>query len=504
MMNDRQSNHPSNSIPKRKENVRVFVHRRRRTTKPRKRIFRHSSSSSNSHETVPSSPNNLKELMTLIENQMNNKQDKSHKNKNIIVVNYKPVFINSRQEKSLSTANTAPTPIAKPVIIPTDDDFSSATHYSRRRSLTTTSSDGSPRRSTTSRSNNHQSVSLDLPDVEDPLMFIEMMYQQLFTEDGRLRSGTEPTALANCVKQIVRHSRRNSMSSSIVNGSTSSLSKHINVNTSQQRQVPSPLYHQQHYLLSSPSPSIPNEQYNSTSEENDDDEEDDDEEEEEPNTLIQVNHQRPTIVVSTDTSKNSIQTDLDNHSQIHAFLNSCHQKSTTVNRSLAASNGFRFSLDDTDNEDFDTFSDLNSIRFNNKTIGTSPSVDDDLTHTDSRFLSSSGYHSLDHSSKIFKASRARLTKSHSENDLIYTLYKSSPPLGCIHYCPECVRPPKITVIPPVTSGSSTTTTNLIQRIQQPLGEMVMKYLNFILISKNVLLLPLFIFLLRQRSLRLGN
>jgi hypothetical protein len=42
-------------------------------------------------------------------------------------------------------------------------------------------------------------------------MFIEMMYQQLFTEDGQLRSEMEPTVLANCVKQIVTQSRRNSM-----------------------------------------------------------------------------------------------------------------------------------------------------------------------------------------------------------------------------------------------------------------------------------------------------
>ncbi|UJR30898.1 hypothetical protein I4U23_018408 [Adineta vaga] len=308
VMADGQTNHQSNSIPKRKDNVRVFVHRRRRlrqqTTKHRKRVFLHSSSSSsnNSHETLPSTSNNLEELVTLIENQINNKKDKSRKNKNIIVVNYKPVFINSRQQKLSETANASSTSISKPMIIPTDDDFSSATHYSRRRSLTTTSSDGSPRRSTTSRSHNQQSVSLDLPDVEDPLMFIEMMYQQLFTEDGRLRSGTEPTALAHCVKQIVRNSRRNSMSSSIAHGSTSSLSKHLNVNTNHQRQVSSSSY--LHHLIpssssSSPSPQLmPNERYNSASEENDDDEneeeDEEEEEEEEPNTLVLVNNQRPT------------------------------------------------------------------------------------------------------------------------------------------------------------------------------------------------------------------
>jgi hypothetical protein len=183
----------------------------------------------------------------------------------------------------------------------------------------------------------------------------------------------------------------------------------------------------------------------------------------------------------------------DNHSQIHAFLNSCHQKRTSTN------NGFRFSIDDTDNEDLDTFSDLNSLRFNNKTLRTSPSVEEDLTHTDSRLLSSSGYQSL----KQQQQQRPILSKSHSENDLFNSLDKTNPQIKCIHYCSNCIcPPPKITVIPPMIPISSSL--NLIKRIQQPVGEMFMKYLNFILISKNVLLLPLFVFLLRQRSLNIGN
>lgn len=186
----------------------------------------------------------------------------------------------------------------------------------------------------------------------------------------------------------------------------------------------------------------------------------------------------------------------ENHSQIHAFLNSCHQKRLTT-----ASNGFRFSIDDTDNEDLDTFSDLNSIRFNNKTIRTSPSVDEDLTHTDSRLLSSSGYQSLDRSTKSLKQQKPILSKSHSENDLFHLLYKNDTQIKCIHYCPNCIHPPNITVIPPVIPTPSL---NIIKRIQQPLGFMLMKYLNFLLISKNVLLIPLCIFLLRQRSFHLGN
>jgi len=51
-----------------------------------------------------------------------------------------------------------------------------------------------------------------VPDVDDPLTFIELMYQQMFTEDGQLKAGSEPTAFANCVKQIVTQSRGNSLS----------------------------------------------------------------------------------------------------------------------------------------------------------------------------------------------------------------------------------------------------------------------------------------------------
>jgi hypothetical protein len=281
-------------VLKKKENVRVFVSRRRRqcTTKQRKRAVLHSSSSGNSHETIPSSSDNVEELVSLIQQQLNTKQKQSRKNNNnIIVVNYKPVFVNSRPQKSSKTSRTPPISIPKPTLVPTDDDFSSATHYSRRRSFTTTSSDGSPLRSTTSRSHNQQSVSLDVPDVEDPLMFIEMMYQQLFTEDGRLRSGTEPTVLENCVKQIVTNSRRNSVSSSIANGSTTSShlkQKNLNINH-EQRKFSSPSYHP----LTSPR-LISNEHYKTFSEE---------EEEEEPNTLIQTNSQHQTIKINNNISE---------------------------------------------------------------------------------------------------------------------------------------------------------------------------------------------------------
>jgi hypothetical protein len=283
-------------VSKRKENVRVFVRRRQRTTKQRKRTVLHSSSSGNSHETIPSPSDNVEELVSLIQQQLNTKQKKSRNNQNIIVVNYKPVFVNSRQKKSSPITKTPPTSIPKPKIFPTDDDVSSATHYSRRRSFTTTSSDGSPLRSTTSRSRNQQSVSLDVPDVEDPLQFIEMMYQQLFTEDGRLRSGTEPTALATCVKQIVTNSRRNSISSSIANGSTSSHVKQTNSNTNDQQRKFSlsshhPLIPSRPISLSSSPRLASNEHFNRFKE----DDEEEEEEEEEPNTLVQTNSQHQPI-----------------------------------------------------------------------------------------------------------------------------------------------------------------------------------------------------------------
>jgi hypothetical protein len=141
---------------------------------------------------------------------------------------------------------------------------------------------------------------------------------------------------------------------------------------------------------------------------------------------------------------------------------------------------------------------LNSNRFNNKTIQTSPSVEDDLTQTDSRLLSSSGYQSLDRSKNSIQR-KPLLSKSHSESDLSHSSHKNNTQLKCIHHCPNCTRQPTITVIPSLPSSS-----NIIQRIHQPVGMMLMKYLNFILVSKNVFLLPLFIFLLRQRPMHIGN
>lgn len=224
----------------------------------------------------------MEEFLSLMQQQINENEKKSRKNKNIIIVNYKPVFVNSSRTKPSSPVKNPPVLVTKPKIFPTDDDFSSATHYSRRRSFTTTSSDGSPLRSPANRSRQEQSLSLDVPDVEDPLEFIELMYQQLFTEDGRLRSGTEPAMLANCMKQIVTNSRRNSISSSVNNGSSGHLKqKTLNV-PSPARTLSAtylPVTPSKPISISSSPQLLPSEQYETFSEE---------EEEEEPNTIVQV------------------------------------------------------------------------------------------------------------------------------------------------------------------------------------------------------------------------
>ena len=116
---------------------------------------------------------------------------------------------------------------------------------------------------------------------------------------------------------------------------------------------------------------------------------------------------------------------------------------------------------------------MNSYR---KTIRTSPpaSIDEDATEVESKLLSSSGYQSL-------KSQEPVISKVHSEN--------------AHHHCPHCMNAPQIIITPPSTSSLN---------IIQPVREAVTKYLNFIFISKNILLIPLFIFLLRQRSMHIGK
>lgn len=151
---------------------------------------------------------------------------------------------------------------------------------------------------------------------------------------------------------------------------------------------------------------------------------------------------------------------------LNTFLNAYrhHQKRRSTTYSIYNSHT-PYSIDDTDNEDLDTFSDINSYR---KLIRHSPpaSIDEDTLPTDSKLLSSSGYHSL-------KSPTDDSKKPIETNALC---------------CPNCV---------PSSSSSSIS-------VIQPIREMLVKYLNFVLISKNILLVPLLIFLLRQRSMNIGN
>ena len=292
MADEHRYTHPDTAW-KSQEHVRVFSRRRhrRRTVHHRKRQPRRSSSHERSYETLPSRSDKIEELVAMIRHELNRKQKKCQRDKNIIVVNYKPVFMNSGSANVAPAATPKQPPKSK--LIVTDDDFSSATHYSRRRSLTTTSSDGSPLRSTRNRSPNQQSLSLDVPDVEDPLMFIEMMYQQLFTEDGHLRNGTEPTVLANCVKQIVTNSRRNSISSSsttTANGSMASHVKQTNTNSNHQLTTPSK-------LLPVSSSSSSDHRKDTSSEEKDDDED------EESSTLVQRNGQHSSMKANNEPAR---------------------------------------------------------------------------------------------------------------------------------------------------------------------------------------------------------
>lgn len=167
-------------------------------------------------------------------------------------------------------------------------------------------------------------------------------------------------------------------------------------------------------------------------------------------------------------SKRSSMENFESHLQeLHAFVNSYTQNEKQPN----INSDEIFCFDDTDNEDFDEFSEFNSSR---KTIRPlSPtSFDDEMTHTDSKFLSS-GYQSL-------RSSKSMNNKKRVENN-------SSNYLNCI----EKPKPVMTTAIIPM---------NFIQ----PMRDMIAKLYNFVFISKNIFLLPFCIFLLRQRSITSSN
>ncbi|CAF0868116.1 unnamed protein product [Adineta ricciae] len=355
------------SIPKKKENIRVFVQRKRLS----------------SRKSVPIRSDSLTQLTSILNKQL------VKKNKNLILVNYKPVFIQSSEQKSVPPARQSP-------------------------KATTVSN---PNRT------KQQSESIHVPDVEDPFMFIEMMYQQLFTEDGQLRNETQPEVLANCVKQIVTQSRRSSMA-------LRDSCPRKNAAASRTASVSS--WTSPHFIP------------NTFSEE----------EEEESLTLRQRNKR---IDHSTRSSKRSSMDHTD-HQHLHTFLHSCHQKQSSSTTQTQRKFDPLLSADDTDNEDLDTFSDFNSSR---RTIRPSPAASYDEDTTDSKRLSS-GYHSLaaSHRSPVLKTD--------------FNLEHHSQPV-------------------------QTATTSIVTVIQ-PIREFVTKYLDFILVSKNILFIPLFIFLLHQRPI----
>lgn len=152
--------------------------------------------------------------------------------------------------------------------------------------------------------------------------------------------------------------------------------------------------------------------------------------------------------------------------QLRAFVNSYCQNDQRRSKNQIRND--RSSFDDTDNEDFDGFSDFNSYR---RTMRTSlpASIDEDMTHTDSKLLSSSGYQSLQ--------SRKRMN---------HNMPVEIDP----HNCPHCTCTPTIVITPPTKSLS----------LIRPMRDIVTKFFHFVMLSKNTLLLPLCIFLLHQKAI----
>lgn len=281
-------------------------------------------------------------------------------------------------------------------------------------------------------------TSIDVPDVDDPLTFIELMYQQMFTEDGQLKAGNDPSTFANCVKQIVTQSRRNSFArrdSTMLNNPL-----HFPKHSSMSFHHPTSSKRTSRCASRCPSPRFMHQPLS---------------EEEDSNTM--TTHRTHTADRSRRNSKRlSFDHNEHHQQQLHAFLNSYYQHQKHV----STRPNFPRSVDDTDNEDLDTFSDLNSYR---KPVRHSPpaSIDED-----SKLMSSSGYHSIKTPPKKF------------ENEQ--------------QCCPNCAQTSQNINLPSTTSLS---TINVFQSIK----ETFVKYVNFALISKNILVLPLLLFFLRQRS-----
>ncbi|CAF1501348.1 unnamed protein product, partial [Didymodactylos carnosus] len=224
-----------------------------------------------SHDSVSTnSDNEIHQLTELIEHQINlTKRRKFSNRKSIVIVNYKPtVFFNAStntKDKNLSESlatrffhtelnnhdkfkrsTTLPSmtfsdekqssSLISPSTIPTDDDRSSNHNSNQMASHAYDQAQAKIRRRrsrtcvTTSSENQSQqhSLSFDLPDVDDPRLFIDMIYTQIFDDSGKLRNETvhEPNEYPDSVQQYVedyRHdAKRDSISSYYSNGSAAS------------------------------------------------------------------------------------------------------------------------------------------------------------------------------------------------------------------------------------------------------------------------------------------
>ena len=146
----------------------------------------------------------------------------------------------------------------------------------------------------------------------------------------------------------------------------------------------------------------------------------------------------------------------------HRFLDQSRRTSMNTNPSQ------RVSIDDTENEELDPLSECPTYGKTNR-LSPGISMDGDTTQLESKLLSSSGYQSL---------------KSQSQP-----------------FCPNCTQ---LTETPSPQSNLFATIAQLIQRLQVPIRDLLVKYLQLLLVSKNILLVPLFVFALRQRSLPLDH
>ncbi|CAF0970393.1 unnamed protein product, partial [Didymodactylos carnosus] len=467
---------------------------RRRAT----RRFHKRRNISTSEESLTTENNEIHQLTNLIESQISMRNAK-HRKRHIIVINYKPVFFNtpegSKKDQKLSQSlptklfqtevnelkrsSTLPS-VTLPrsgIVSPTDEDLSSEIKNppKRRRSRTglTTSSDTSLQQ---------QSHSFDLPDVDDPRLFIDMIYTQIFDETGKLRQEVvqEPEEVIDYVRQCVDGYRRNSMKRDSITSFCSNKST-----TSSYRK---------HSLLRRSK----NKEYVTWSEE----------EEQQQQTPLQNRLASNSRRNSSLSKRFSIKFDdgqflpsVDSYKQQHQSLFNQQRNSNAQ--------GTRCSMDDTDNDE-DTFFDLHN-----------QSVASDLKlksiRTNYPQFNDSGYQSFERSPRSFfdgnsnrtpdkienlylESNRQhRLSKSKSDGSLAIPFKQDAKH----DLCSNCsamtykktnddknhLSSPQVIMMSPVTA----------LRHRLPTMATIMRYISYIIISKHVMLLPLLLFMIRQRN-----